>query len=135
MVRRLASAYFAGAAAALAASLVLWLVARADLLAALGVALQPSLDWHELAPQILWGSLWALGLPLLRRRMPGLNRPALALSLAPAVSELFFFLPQAHHQMLGVSLGPLMPVVVLAQWALWGWVLAGVVSRVEKKPS
>ena len=135
MVRRLASAYFAGAAAALAASLVLWVAARADLLEALGVSLQPSLGWRDLAPQILWGSLWALGLPLLRRRMPGLNRPALSLALVPALAELFFFLPAAHHQMLGVGLGPLMPVVVLAQWALWGWVLARVVTRVEGKPS
>ena len=135
MVRRLASAYFAGAAAALAASLVLWVAARAGLLEALGVSLQPTLDWPKLAPQILWGSLWALGLPLLRRRMPGLNRPALALALAPALAELFFFLPEAHHQMLGVGLGPLTPVVVLAQWALWGWVLARVVIRVEGKPS
>jgi hypothetical protein len=135
MVRRLASAYFAGAAAALAASLVLWVAARADLLDALGVSLQASLDWPILAQEILWGSLWALGLPLLRRRMPGLNRPALTLALAPALSDLFVFLPEANHQMLGVGLGPLTPVVVLAQWALWGWVLARVVSRVEGKPS
>ena len=135
MVRRLASAYFAGAVAALAASLTLWVSARAELLSSLGVSLQPSIDWPVLAPQILWGSLWALGLPLLRRRMPGLTRPALALSLAPALAELFYFLPRAHHAMLGVALGPLTPVVVLAQWAFWGWLLARVVARVEGKPS
>lgn len=135
MVRRIASAYFAGAAAALAASLVLWVAARAELLAALGVSLRPSLTWPVLATQILWGSLWALPLPLLRRRMPGLNRPALTLSLAPALAELFFFLPDSGHAMLGVALGPLTPVVILAQWAFWGWVLARVVGRVEGKAS
>ncbi len=133
MALRLASAYFAGAVAALAVELVLWVVARAGLLDTIGVSLRPSIDWPALAPKILWGSLWALGLPLLRRRMPGLRRPALLLSLAPALADLFYFLPQAGHAMLGVSLGPLTPVVVLAQYAFWGWVLAGGVARIEGK--
>ena len=135
MVRRLASAYFAGAVAALAATLALWLAEQAELLSALDVGLRASLDWYLLADDILWGSLCALGLPPLRRWIPGITRPALALSLAPAGAELFVFLPAEHYEMLGVGLGALTPVVVLAQWLVWGLVLTRVVIQVEGKKS
>ena len=131
MVRRLATAYFAGAAAALASSLAIWLAGRADLTALLGVTLAPPLTWSWLAPRVLAGSLWGLGYPLVRRYGFTPVRAGLVLSLAPSIAQLFVFLPEAGHGMLGVGRGALTPVVVLALNALWGWVLARVALMAE----
>ena len=131
MARRLASAYFAGAVAALGATLALWLLARADLLVAIGVSLAPRLGWELLASRVFAGSLWGLGLIAVRRQIPGLTRAALVLSLAPSGIELFVLMPEAGRGMLGVSYGALTPLVVLAANAFWGWLLALGVRRVE----
>jgi hypothetical protein len=131
MVRRLASAYFAGAVAALATSLLVWVVARADLLALLGVSWEPRLSWDWLEPRLLWGSFWALGLPTVRRRLQSVTRAALVLSLGPALFELFYLLPEGGHGMLGVGYGALTPVFVLGSNALWGWIVSLVVVRAE----
>ena len=128
MVRRLASAYFGGAIAAACTALVVWILVRADLL---GVPVAHDLDWRWLRIRILYGSLWALALPAVRRGFPDLTRAGLVLSLAPTAAELLYFLPAARHGMLGLSIGPFTPLVVLAENALWGWILARVVSRAE----
>jgi hypothetical protein len=131
MVRRLASAYFAGAVAALVTSLLVWVVARADLLALLGVSWESRLTWNWLEPRLLWGSFWALGLPAVRRRLQSVTRAALVLSLAPALFELFYLLPESGHGMLGVGYGALTPVFVLGTNACWGWIVSLVVVRAE----
>lgn len=131
MARRLASAYFAGAVAALAATFVFWLVAQADLIAALGVRVAPSLAWSAISERLLWGSLWALLFPFARRAVAAPLRAALLVALAPALAELFVFLPRAGACWLGVERGALMPVVVLAHNALWGGLLAIALQRVE----
>ena len=77
------------------------------------------------------GSLWGLGLVVVRRQIPDLTRAALVLSLAPSAFELFVALPEAGRGMLGTSYGALMPLVVLAANAFWGWLLAFGVRRVE----
>lgn len=131
MIRRLAPAYFAGALAALASAAAVWVAARAGLLATAGVSIAPRLDWTGLAPQLLAGSLWGLGYPLARWWGMAPVRAGLLVGLAPALAQLFVVLPGAGRGMLGVELGPLTPVVVLAQYALWGWVLAVVARRIE----
>ncbi|MFQ5515039.1 MAG: hypothetical protein ACE5FG_11450 [Myxococcota bacterium] len=124
MVSRLAMAYFGGAVAALVTSLLLWAVAQAGLLELIGVGLAPSLRWSWLAPRLLWGSLFALAYPLVRRRGFTPVRSGLILSVLPSVVELFIVLPNGPHGLLGLSLGHLTPLVVLATNAVWGWGLA-----------
>jgi hypothetical protein len=126
MLRRLAAPYFGGAVGAMFNSLAIWIAGRAGLTAAIGVSLAPKLTWPWLENRLLWGSLWALGYPLVRRRFTPV-RAGLVLSLAPSLAQLFWFFPEAGHGMLGVAHGPLTPVVVLVVNGIWGWVLARVV--------
>jgi hypothetical protein len=126
VVNRLAMAYFGGAVAALVASLVLWALGQTEITQMLGVSLAPGLSWSWLSPRLLWGSLFALAYPLVRRRGYSPVRSGLILSFAPSVAELLIFMPNAEQGLLGLSLGKLTPFVVLATNALWGWALARV---------
>jgi hypothetical protein len=120
MVRRFGMAYFGGAVGALANSVAVWVAARAGLLALLDVAIAPAFTWAWLAPRLVWGSVWALGFPLVRPRARSPMRAGLLLSLAPSLAQLFWFFPQQGHGMLGVELGALTCIVVLAANAVWG---------------
>ena len=132
MIRRFAAAYFGGALGAVVVTLLLWAAARAGLLQELDVAWRTSLDWeNSIAPKLLLGSLWGLLLPLVRQRIPDLLRACLLLSMIPAVVQLFYWMPQEGHGMLGVELGALTPVVVLVAALLWGYTLFQGVARVE----
>ncbi len=123
MVRRLAMAYFAGAVGALVASLALWLAARAQLSQEI-VAMVPALSWSWLERRLLWGSFFALGYPLVRRRGFTPVRTGLALSLLPSAVQLIWLMPLNNQGFLGLSLGSLTPIVVLSVNAIWGWALA-----------
>ncbi len=123
MVRRLAMAYFAGAVGALVASLALWLAARAQLSQEI-VAMVPALSWSWLERRLLWGSFFALGYPLVRRRGFTPVRTGLALSLLPSAVQLIWLMPLNDQGFLGLSLGSLTPIVVLSVNAIWGWALA-----------
>jgi hypothetical protein len=133
MLRKLAGPYAAGALAALLTSLVLWIAVRAKLGALVDVQLAKlfpgGLDPHWLGSRVLEGSLFALALPLARWRGLTPVRAGLAVSLLPSLRALFLQLPGAGYGMLGVQLGALTPVVVLAANALWGWLLGALVSR------
>jgi hypothetical protein len=128
MLRKFAGPYAAGALAALLTSVVLWIAVRAKLGALCDVELAklfPSaLDPRGLGWSVLEGSLFALALPLARGRGLSPVRAGLAVSLLPSLRDLFLRLPGAGYGMLGVQLGALTPVVVLAAYALWGWILA-----------
>lgn len=126
MVRRLGMAYFAGAIGALASSLALWIAGRAALTGMIGVSLAPELGVAWLSTRVLQGSLWALLYPWVLSRGLRPVRAGLALSLLPGAVELFHTLPRNGHELLGVDLGPLTPLVVLAGHAIWGWGLARV---------
>jgi hypothetical protein len=131
MMRKLALGYFGGAAGGAARAFALWIAARAGFLAALGVGFAPAFAWSYFAPRMLWGGLFGLAYPLARRLDAAPLRAALWLSLAPALCELLLFLPRSGAGWLGVGLGALAPLVVLAENALWGFVLAQVVRSAE----
>jgi hypothetical protein len=134
MLRKLAGPYAAGALAALLTSLVLWIAVRAKLGGLVDVQLGKlfpgGLDPHWLASRALEGSLFGLALPLARWRGLTPVRAGLAVSLLPSLRALFLQLPGAGYGMLGVQLGALTPVVVLAANALWGWLLGLLSARV-----
>ena len=72
---------------------------------------------------------FALAWPLARGRGLTPVRAGLLVSLLPSLRELFLRLPGAGYGMLGVQLGALTPVVVLAANALWGWILGQLSMR------
>ena len=133
MLRRFAGPYAAGALAALLTSLVLWIAVRAKLGALcdveLGKLFPGGLDPYWLGWRVLEGSLFALAWPLARGRGLTPVRAGLLVSLLPSLRELFLRLPNAGYGMLGVQLGALTPVVVLAANALWGWILGQLSTR------
>jgi hypothetical protein len=133
MLRKFAGPYAAGALAALLTSIVLWIAVRAKLGALcdveLGKLFPGGLDPHWLGWRVLEGSLFALAWPLARGRGLTPVRAGLLVSLLPSLRELFLRLPGAGYGMLGVQLGALTPVVVLAANALWGWILGQLSTR------
>jgi hypothetical protein len=134
MLRKFAGPYAAGALAALLTTLVLWIAVRAKLGAVIDVQLGKlfpgGLDPHWLGSRVLEGSLFALALPLARGRGLTPVRAGLVVSLLPSLRALFLQLPNEGYGMLGVQLGALTPVVVLAANGLWGWFLGSLVGRV-----
>jgi hypothetical protein len=133
MLRKFAGPYAAGALAALLTSIVLWIAVRAKLGALcdveLGKLFPGGLDPSWLGGRVLEGSLFALAWPLARGRGLTPVRAGLLVSLLPSLRELFLRLPNAGYGMLGVQLGALTPVVVLAANALWGWILGQLSTR------
>jgi hypothetical protein len=133
MLRKFAGPYAAGALAALLTTLVLWVAVRAQLGSLIDVQLGKlfpgALDPHSVGWRVLEGSLFALALPLARGRGLTPVRAGLVVSLLPTLRALFLQLPNAGHGMLGVQLGALTPVVVLAANGLWGWLLGSLVGR------
>ena len=124
MLQRMGAAYFGGALAALIASVVLVILARAELLEAIGVDWRPELSGRWISGRMLWGSFWALGLPTVRRFGLSPLRSAAALSLLPTLVELFYFLPEAGHETAGLEHGTLMPVVILVANLFWAFLLS-----------
>lgn len=133
MVRRVALAYLGGSVGGLVSALALWVAGRAELTALLGVAIAPALGWSWISRRILWGGIWGLAYPAVLRMRYRPMPSALLLSLGPSLAELLYFLPRRGHSLLGVSLGLLTPLVVLATNAIWGWTLARVVAAGGEK--
>jgi hypothetical protein len=123
MTRMLALAWFGGAVGALANSLAVWLLGQAGVFAAIGVRMAPPLTWPWLENRLVWGSLWALGLPLLLRGGLAPLRAGLLLSLAPSAAQLLYFAPRGGQGLFALQQGTLAPLVVLLANALWGAVL------------
>jgi hypothetical protein len=119
MMRSLSLCFAAGAVGGLARALFLWVLAQLGVLSALGVSLGGSLALGSLYPRIVWGGIWG-ALFLLPVKGNPLRR-GLLLSLVPALFQLFVVFPYWQGQgWLGVRLGALTPVVVLAASAVWG---------------
>ncbi len=120
IVRNLSFVFTAGALGGLANSAALWGAGGVGLTGALGVAIAPSLTAAWLYPRLVWGALWCLVflLPFSRERWVARG---LVASLAPSLVQLFGVFPwQLNMSMLGLELGALTPVVVLAVNAVWG---------------
>lgn len=119
MVRKLSLCFAAGAAGGLASALVLWAGGRLGAHAALGVSLAPPLAGSWLHPRVVWGGLF--GALLLLPIAGGALRRGLLIGLAPALFQLFVVLPLWQGRgWLGVELGALTPVVVIAASLVWG---------------
>src|SRR5512147_2720507 len=133
MLRKFAGPYAAEALAALLTTVVLWIAVRAKLGVLvdvqLGKVFPGGLDPHWVGWRVLEGSLFALALPLARGRGLTPVKAGLVVSLLPSLRALFLQLPSAGYGMLGVQLGALAPVVVLAANALWGWFLGALAGR------
>jgi hypothetical protein len=119
MSRSLSLCFAAGALGGLARAFALWVSGQLGLLSALGVGLGASLAPGALYARIVWGGLFGA---LFLQPLKGIPlRRGLLLSLVPALFELFVVLPYWRGRgMLGVELGALTPVVVLAASAVWG---------------
>jgi len=115
--------FAAGALGGLANSLVVWLCGESGVTHALGVAIAPELTPAFLYPRIVWGGLWGLlfALPL---GVHSTVRRGLLVSLAPTAYQLLVVFPRAGRGALGLELGALTPVLVLAFNAVWGVVAA-----------
>lgn len=124
--------YFAaGALAGLANSLVLWLLGDLGVTKLLGVSLVPALTSQWIYPRIVWGGIWGLAfvLPFMKFR---LISKGLVLSLLPTIFQLFYVFPKQGHQgMLGIGLGILTPLFVVALNMVWGFV-AGLTIKVSR---
>lgn len=122
--RTLSLCFAAGAVGGLANSLALWAAGQLGLTGVLGVAIAPGLAPAWLYPRLVWGGLW--GALLLLPVGGGWLRRGLLLGLAPALFQLFVVFPYWQGKgMLGVELGALTPVVVLAANAVWGIAASG----------
>lgn len=89
-----------------------------------GVSLAPTLSLAWLYPRLVWGGIWGLAYFLTvggrnaRRRWV---RKALAVSLLPTLTQLFYVFPNlTEHGPMGVGLGTLTPLFVLLYNFIWG---------------
>ena len=112
--------FAAGAFGALINSLAIWAAGAHHLTARLGVRIAPHLAADWLYPRIVWGALW--GFLFILPVLPGRWwLRGIVLSLAPTAFQLLYLFPrESGHGLLGIGLGTLTPVFVLAANALWG---------------
>jgi len=124
IARTLSLCFSAGAVGGFANSLAVWAGGQLGLHAALGVAISPALTPGWLYPRLVWGGLW--GALFLLPIAGGALRRGLLLGLAPALFQLFVVFPYWQGRgWLGVELGPLTPVVVIAANLVWGVAASG----------
>ncbi|GBE00450.1 hypothetical protein BMS3Abin07_02501 [bacterium BMS3Abin07] len=119
MFRKISSAFSAGALGGLANSLAVWFFGVAGISAAFGVTLTPRLTPPWLYPRIIWGGLWGFLflIPVMRGSI--LVR-GFIYSLGPTFVMLFIILPKMGKGVYGLSLGTLMPVLVVIFSFIWG---------------
>ena len=125
--------FCAGLLGALANSLALWLAGRWGITALAGVDLAPRLTAAWLYPRLVWGGLWGLlfyvtvSRPRFRRHWV---RKGLWLSLLPTLVQLFVIFPyRTSYGPMGVGLGDLTALFVLAANFVWGF-FTGLFTRI-----
>jgi hypothetical protein len=122
--RKLTVVFCAGVLGGLANSLAVWLFGVYGFNKALDVRISPDLSAPWLYQRLIWGGIWGVLflLPLLQSHPV---RKGLLLSLGPTLVQLFVIFPyKTHDGMLGLELGALTPLVILAVNAIWGIVAA-----------
>jgi hypothetical protein len=116
---RTAMCFAAGAFGALVNSVAVWAAGAYHLTARLGVGIAPALTPNWLYPRLVWGGLWGF-LFLLPLHWRWWLRGIL-ISLAPSAFQLLYVFPhETGAGLLGLRLGALAPVFVLAANAAWG---------------
>ena len=121
---RLSAGFSGGALGGLANSLAVWGLGAAGISTALGANLTPAWSWPWLYPRIVWGGLWGLlfVFPCLKGSWLGRG---LLYSLGPSLVQMLVVFPlKADKGMLGLDLGPTVPLFVLFFNAIWGIVAA-----------
>lgn len=128
----LAVCFSAGLLGALANSCAAWLSAKWGLTALADVAMAPEFTRQWLYPRLVWGGVWGLAyfvsvkVPRTRRHW---IRKGLWISLLPTTIQLLFIFPyRTTHGMLGLGLGTLTPLFVLAYNLVWGF-FTGIFTR------
>lgn len=119
-LKKFSLVFAAGCFGGLINSLAVWISGEAGITSLLGVAIAPRLSAAWLYPRVVWGGIWAIlfMLPFMRRR---LFSKGLILSLGPSLAQLFVVFPfQAGKGVMGLELGLLTPLLVLAFNAVWG---------------
>ena len=117
---RASMSFAAGAFGALVASLAIWAAGAYHLTARLGIGIAPGLTANWLCPRIVWGGAWGFlfMLPMVRGHW-WLRGIILSLALS-AFQVLYVFPHETGAGLLGLGLGALTPVFVLAANAIWG---------------
>lgn len=123
MIRKISSAFAAGAVAAIAISCLFWYLGDSGLLTRVSINLRPALTPDWLYGKVCWGGMWGglFLLPIL------ISRPllqGLVFSLAPTLAALFYFMPQGSLGLMGLNAGPYTPLFVLLLNGVWGIVAA-----------
>jgi hypothetical protein len=120
IARRWSLVFAAGAFGGLANSLTVWLAGTSGVTGALGISVAPSLTPGWLYPRLVWGGLWG-ALFLLPLRTGSVWTQGLWLGLGPTLAQLLIVFPgRTPHGLLGLGLGTLTPLLVLAANAVWG---------------
>lgn len=117
---RAAMAFAGGAFGALVNGLAVWAAGAYRLAVRLHVHIAPALTADWLYPRIVWGGLWGFLFILPVFRAQWWVR-GIVISLAPSAFQLFYVFPQeTGYGLLGLGLGALTPVYVIATNAVWG---------------
>lgn len=118
---RLSLAIAGGAVAGLVQTLVIVGLSNITFFQVLGMPFAIPFTLPYLYQRITWGGLWGLLflIPLLRGWLHW--QRGLIFAAAPAAASLFYFLPAEGNGMLGLKMGPLWPVIVIAFALLWGY--------------
>lgn len=99
----------------------------------MGVAASPAIGWiaHFLIGSVLWG----IGFALLFTVLPGRSALAKGLSFSVLAWILMMLipLPMAGAGLLGLKLGPMVPVATLVLHLIWGAVLGWTYARLGNK--
>jgi hypothetical protein len=120
-LRKLSSAFAAGALGGFVNALAVWLLGYLRIAAAAGVKIAPPLTPEMIYPRVVWGGLWGFIfiLPFLRNS-PWLR--GIIFAFAPALVALLVVFPlkASQNAILGLHLGTLTPVFVLFYNIVWG---------------
>lgn len=120
LFKRLGACFAAGSVGGIANGLAVWFFGTIGFAAMAGVAIAPELTPSFVYQKIVWGGIWGalLVLPLLS------NRPiarGIVISIFPTLVQLFIVFPLSLKKgMLGLDLGSLTPLFVVAYNMVWG---------------
>ena len=120
IAKRMTMAFGSGCIGGVTGSLAAWLAGLYGITKSLGVIMAPALSPEWLYPRLVWGGVWGFLflLPMLRKSV---LRRGVILSVGPTLVQLFVLYP--HKEGLGVmgmGLGALTPLFVIAFNAVWG---------------